>query len=841
MIHSAPGNGTVRALARNGIVLLALLGALIVGCVEFSRNPNLRALPSTATGQNRLAVYSLIVLLLALLWWPMRRARLAVASNIGSYFIALALIYGVAAIGPGPFAAAAICCLSGIAVGSLILGDVLEHHNAEIVLSFCLGEGLLGFSASLAGRSYLCYPVVFLVMMLIPILIQRHWLVLRLGRMWKVLRTGSGGTSESVAIALFASVVGIQFLLAMKPEVGTDSLAMHLALPAYVSIHHHWAYDVREFIWAVMPQTTDWCYALAYSLGGEFAARLLNLANLAALLCLLYALIRSSCSRLVALAICTLYASSPLVQVVTGSLFIDNFLAALLFASMTAFFLHIHARGARLFVAGWLFLGLSLSCKTGAAAFLPGIVALAIYTSWKRPVGVRVWMAAAAAGSAIGIYFFVLAWALTGNPVFPYANEIFHSKLMTNERIAGHFRLPLSWRTLTDITFHSSTYIEGTDGCAGFQYFLLLPGALLAMIWRRPAAIVWSAAIGLSAFLISFNQISYLRYVYPQELMLMVPIALFLDDQVQAQGFHKWLACFLVAVSGLGNVFFQSASGWYHRDFVWNQVVDRDSQNEYLTAMAPARQIIEVLNRVAPGEAALFCQYDHIAGFAGPIYTTNWHTYHRSEGLSNLLEPLEVLSFANHRQIHYFVSPIPEDLDTWPRALPAFFDDFTDPVFTCGRWFLRRLRPEFTGNQAMDRAQELAASPPAAGPGTYDDLDIRVLRVGKWQRDNLSSEPLYHTLTVSHTAGDEIRFAFQGSAITLQFARDPSFGIAEILIDGKEAATIDQYSASPSFRQRAIFDGLTGNVHILSIRVSGRKNSLAHGTTVSLDALSVVR
>jgi hypothetical protein len=75
----------------------------------------------------------------------------------------------------------------------------------------------------------------------------------------------------------------------------------------------------------------------------------------------------------------------------------------------------------------------------------------------------------------------------------------------------------------------------------------------------------------------------------------------------------------------------------------------------------------------------------------------------------------------------------------------------------------------------------------------------------------------------------------------LQFARDPSFGIAEILIDGKEAATIDQYSASPSFRQRAIFDGLTGNVHILSIRVSGRKNSLAHGTTVSLDALSVVR
>ena len=31
-----------------------------------------------------------------------------------------------------------------------------------------------------------------------------------------------------------------------------------------------------------MPQTTDWCYAVAYSIGGEFAARLLNFVNLLA-------------------------------------------------------------------------------------------------------------------------------------------------------------------------------------------------------------------------------------------------------------------------------------------------------------------------------------------------------------------------------------------------------------------------------------------------------------------------------------------------------------------------------------------------------------------------------
>lgn len=198
------------------------------------------------------------------------------------------------------------------------------------------------------------------------------------------------------------------------------------------------------------------------------------------------------------------------------------------------------------------------------------------------------------------------------------------------------------------------------------------------------------------------------------------------------------------------------------------------------------------------------------------------------------------MRFANQRQISYFASPVSEDLDTWPRALPAFFDDFTEPVFTSGRWILRRLKPEFTGGLAMDRAREFAASPPPAGPGTYDDVDIRVVRDGRWERDNLSSEPLYHTLTVSRTAGDELRFAFYGTTIAYRFARGPSFGVAEVLIDGNRAMTVDQYGAGPSFGQREVCSGLAPGPHVISIRVTGRKNPLARDTAVSLDAFLVL-
>jgi hypothetical protein len=107
----------------------------ILAVLEFLRNPDLHTLPWTATGLSRLAVYTASVLAVTLLWWPLRRTRIWFPSSIWSYLTAIALIYGVAAIGPGPFAATAICCVSGIAVGSFILGDALRHRAGEIALS----------------------------------------------------------------------------------------------------------------------------------------------------------------------------------------------------------------------------------------------------------------------------------------------------------------------------------------------------------------------------------------------------------------------------------------------------------------------------------------------------------------------------------------------------------------------------------------------------------------------------------------------------------------------------------------------------------------------------------
>jgi len=823
-----------RAVGARGLVPAALAAvALAAGVFEFVGNPELHKLPWSDTGLRRLVVCAAVFTLLALV-------RSLARARVWSFWLAVAAIYGAAVVGIGPFAACALFAISATALGSAVLRDSLAGSAAEIPCCLCLGEALLGFAACLLGNTYLCYPVTFLFLLLAPIVWRRRWLVARVGPVWRTLGRAEESASETIAATLLAFAVAIQFLLVLKPEVGTDSLAMHLALPAYVAIHHHWPADVHEFLWALMPQTVDWCYTLAYSLGGDSAARLLNFANLVAALAILYALARQSASRAVVLLVCALFATGPLVQVVTGSLFIENTLAALLMASMATLWLYAESGKAPLWAAACLLFGGSLSAKAGALAFLPGMAALAAYGLRKHRARTRAWFAWASAGLAIGAYFYALAWIKTGNPFFPGANEIFRSKLIPTARVAGQFRQPLTWRTLANVTFHSSQYSEGTDGSAGFQYFLLLPAAMAVLAWRRQKAIVWYTALGLSAALLAYLQIAYLRYLYAPLLLLMAPVALWLEEQRQGRRAVRWFAYAMVAVAAAANLLFQASSGWYHCDFVWNQIFHPEGAAEYLEASAPARIIIEVLNRIAPGEPALFCQYDHVAGFRGAAYSTNWHMLLRHEGLLDLREGIDVLQYVNQRSIRYIAAPCPEDLDTWPRVLPVFFADFAEPVFQPGRWALYRVKPEFSGAAGMERARALVANPPVAGAGKYDDTDVRVVRQGDWFRDFCCAQAFGRSLSTSRTAGAGLRFTFDGAKAAFFFPRGPNFGIVEVLVDGERKTMIDEYAAAPAFGLSLVVETPAG-VHTLALRATGRKNAASGDDNVAVDGFQVWR
>jgi hypothetical protein len=88
-------------------------------------------------------------------------------------------------------------------------------------------------------------------------------------------------------------------------------------------------YQPSRILWSVMPMGADWCYTMVYLLGGEYAARLLNFAMLLLVEALLYRAVRRWVSPAIAFVILALFASTSMVQLVTGSMFVENFLAAM--------------------------------------------------------------------------------------------------------------------------------------------------------------------------------------------------------------------------------------------------------------------------------------------------------------------------------------------------------------------------------------------------------------------------------------------------------------------------------------------------------------------------------
>ncbi|HVX66512.1 MAG TPA: glycosyltransferase family 39 protein, partial [Bryobacteraceae bacterium] len=244
--------------------------------------------------------------------------------------ITLAVVFTAAAVGPVPVAATLLFLLSSFVTGALLLG------SAEI-LALLLGIAVWMAVIGAAAHFPVNYPLVYLAALAGPLAVKpsRTLECLRVcARLVRPVRFERRWTYLILAAAGFPLLCHL--LVALKPEMGTDALAVHLMLPAWVSFQHVWPFDFRHLSWAVTPLGADWCYTAVYMLGGEFAARLLNFALLAVVAALVYAGARRLVAPDVALLAAGLFASTPLVQLVTGSLFVENLWAALLVGVLLA-------------------------------------------------------------------------------------------------------------------------------------------------------------------------------------------------------------------------------------------------------------------------------------------------------------------------------------------------------------------------------------------------------------------------------------------------------------------------------------------------------------------------
>lgn len=128
---------------------------------------------------------------------------------------------------------------------------------------------------------------------------------------------------------------------------------------------------------------------------------------------------------------------------------------------------------------------------------------------------------------------------------------------------------------------------------------------------------------------------------------------------------------------------------------------------------------------------------------------------------------------------------------------------------------------------------QVHAAPAAAGVGTYDDdrPDVIAYR-GIWQAQTGITGPQSGTLTRSLVSGQKATMTFNGSGLTLRYARLPGSGSLKVYVDGVLLGTINQSGAAAEYQVTWTSKTLANKLHTLTLQH-------ASGTQVNIDAIEI--
>ena len=401
------------------VVAFVLFAAICLEVYGFSLRNLFTQRIWDAVGLQRLAYFTGLFVAIAapiLLVVPWCFAGLA----IGIVMFGTALSVGL----QPPFAVALFLVSSDTLGRRVLRDDDTESWESEILVTL-IGMGAYIFLMYVAARWPVNYPAVWGSVLIAPVLLD--WRnVKRRAASWagRLRAIELRQWPRRWAAAFFLFVILMHWLVVLGPEKSADGLAMHLTIASHVAARHQFTFQPAVFIWSVMPMGADFAYSIVYLIGGEFGARLLNFAMLLLLAALLYANLRRSASPSVSLLLAGVFAATPLVQLVTGSLMVENMLAVMILGTLSALWRFGEIGGRRLLYAVMLLGGTALSIKVGALSFLaialPWLI-VELVRQWKsiQPRAPAACLLALSAFLITGLPPYAIAWWKTGNPIFP--------------------------------------------------------------------------------------------------------------------------------------------------------------------------------------------------------------------------------------------------------------------------------------------------------------------------------------------------------------------------------------------------------------------------------------
>ena len=292
---------------------------------------------------------------------------------------------------------------------------------------------------------------------------------------------------------------------------------------------------------------------------------------------------------------------------------------------------------------------------------------------------------------------YLTAWVKTGNPVFPYYNDVFRSPHYdtTPNWTDGRWKTPFSWHAPFDVTFRSSRFLESQNGAVGLSWIFLIPLFLTAprSMFTRP--VIAALLVASFVFVFTFSRASYLRYLVPAFTLLLFGFASYLRA-LQKEQLNLYRSIIGVTVATiLSGVFLLPSSGYLHKNFCLSPLKFKAEAEEYVEQNAPARLLVEYLNRVDPGEPAAFF-WVGIAGLRARPYTSGTHTFEFYRQCTVATSAGAVKDLMTKNGIRHFVTPLPACGEPNMPQLAEFIKRYTKEQFRSGCLYVADMKPEAT-------------------------------------------------------------------------------------------------------------------------------------------------
>jgi hypothetical protein len=607
----------------------------------------------------------------------------------GPFIALIALLLALIGSGPGATAALLAFLISSQAVGDLVWGERDIFESAYTDAAIRLSTGVASYCSLTALMVYfpINTPALYWTLVIVSIFSRRHRLLywLRVGRGGLCALTASTGAFTTIAMTFTGFCLIVQFLSTLNPERSHDGLAMHLYAPGIVAAKQYWPFSVLDVEWAAMPMAADWGYTYVFLLGGEGAARMLNFAALACLAVLLFTFIRSLTSPNTGLLLTSAFLSSPVVNLITGSMFIDNFLA-LWILSITVILVSKPELNVRGCYATGVLMGTALQTKFGA---LPVVLILLVllFSLLKRstsPRPINLFLRSVTLALGLGCIPYVTAWVKTGNPLYPINLPI--SGSLPTPLLTTPFHEPLRWTTLYDLTFNSGKFLESQNGSFGLHYLILIPLGVIGLFLGRDRSCRKIVAIAILSFSVIYLGSSYIRYLYPTLPLFVAGASGAIHSLENHSRLINYATRAIISLLSLVNLYMMPSSGWYEKAFSIPEI-SREAYVQHIRTYAPVRAVTDYLNLVGPGNAVAYLGTTNIGGIRTTAYTMSWHHSRFSGRIASASSAAAVAAIMKEYGVTWFVCP--EILDSLPGPLKTFLTDYTLVSYAADQWQAR--------------------------------------------------------------------------------------------------------------------------------------------------------